>query len=181
MPSKEIVCDPFNGSGTTGIVAVKPDFRDPAPERVLDARERRLVEQAYSLLPGACRHYRHLMAAADIAPGDAASEILLVFVERMRGAAPYDPAKGSLRSYLYLLVRSVLKNRAARRARRVAKLEILGAYLGAYRREGESGELELVWVALLANPPGSPRPAGGYGAPTAGRSYARGAKSGARG
>lgn len=51
-----------------------------------------------------------------------------MFVKRLQGAHPFDPARLRLTSYLHMLVESVLLNRIAKRQRRAKGHEILAAH-----------------------------------------------------
>ena len=136
-------------------------------------QEAGLMSQAYELIYAALRSCKPLLQASGYEADDARQEILLIFTQRLRGRHPYDVLKSPLRSYIFMLTRSVLLNRIARAGRRRRALGVLAAH-----HRDRHAELDI--EALLAegiNPPPSGDREKNHGAPTAGPKTALGAKT----
>lgn len=73
-------------------------------------------------------YFGSLLRASGYEVEDAVQELVLVFTGRLQGSHPFDPMKAQLRTYLYMLVRSVLINRIERRKRRSRGMSTLAAH-----------------------------------------------------
>ncbi len=71
--------------------------------------------------------FRGVWLASGLELEDAVQHVAIVFSSRLQGAHPFDPARMSLKNYLFMLTRSVLSNQAEKRANRTAVLDVLAA------------------------------------------------------
>lgn len=136
-------------------------------------REKALMAQAYKLIRAELKACASLLRASGYEADEALQEIVLIFHQRLQGAHPYDTKTSALRTYIYMLTRSVLKNRATRADRR---RRALGVYAAQHRDRYAELDVEALLVEAPNPPPFTRRP-GSTGAPTAGRKTAIGAKT----
>lgn len=87
-----------------------------------------MISAAYPILGKALVYFGSLLRASGYEAEDAQQELLIVFSVRLQGSHPFDPMKAQLRTYLYMLVRSVLINRIERRKRRSRGMSTLAAH-----------------------------------------------------
>ena len=92
-------------------------------------------------------YFGSLLRASGYEQEDAQQELLIVFTGRLQGAHPYNAERAQLRTYLYMLTRSVLLNRIARRKRRQRGLGVLAAH-----HRNRVGELDLEALFPDLNP-----------------------------
>lgn len=153
----------------------------------MTAEEKALVARVLPLLRHAVRVNDEARRRAGLEADDAVHELLLVFVERLRGKHPFDPSRGSLSHYVHTLVWTVLANAVAKRARRCAALSTLAAHM----TQAEQVDTEGMVLRLLdgaggdastsvgggegsIEPPGFLNSGGVVGAPTAGETHTQG-------
>lgn len=106
--------------------------------RALSQEHKHLIGLAYPILGKALTYFGSLLRASGYEQEDAQQELLLVFTARLQGQHPYNAERAQLRTYLYMLTRSVLLNRIARRQRRARGLSTLAAH-----HRNRVGELDL--------------------------------------
>lgn len=83
-----------------------------------------MIAEAYVLIPQALRNYLPLLGATGMDFEDAHHHLVLVFARRLQGEHPYDASRGAqLRTYLFMLTKGVLINRAKKAKRRTRGLE----------------------------------------------------------
>lgn len=97
-----------------------------------------MISAAYPILAKACTYFGSLLRASGYEQEDLQQELLIVFVGRLQGTHPYDPQRAQLRTYLYMLTRSVLLNRIERRKRRARGMSTLAAH-----QRDRCGELDI--------------------------------------